>query len=239
MGTWYPDSKQELEDVLKKYMKSSTSKKTKTKKINGLIVPHAGYEYSGAVAGKVFSLLKNKRIKKAVIIGPSHYIYLDDVITTNREFWESPLGKIKTFNPGFLHADIYHEHSIKNQLPFLQYLNFKEIMPLMAGEISLEKAEEIAKKISKIPAVYIFSTDLSHFLAYDEAVKKDRQTIEIIENLDFNRIKQIDACGIFPLLILFYLCKLKKTKPHLVVYKNSGDVTGDKEREMGYEEIYI
>lgn len=252
MGTWYPDNKQELGSVLKKYLKLNIKEKTKiTKKINGLIVPHAGYEYSGAIAGKAFSLLKpqnsknfgsrkskdflgNKKIKKAIIIGPSHYIYLNDAITTNRDFWETPLGKTKTFNPSFLHADIYHEHSIKNQLPFLQYLNFKEIMPLMIGKISLEKAEQIAKKISKIPAVYIFSTDLSHFLSYDEAVKKDKQTIEIIENLDFNKIKQIDACGIYPLLILMYLCKIKKTKPHLIIYKNSGDVTGDKEAVVGY-----
>lgn len=237
MGTWYPEHKQELESALKKYLKSNI--KNKIKKINGLIVPHAGYEYSGAIAGKTFSLLKNKKIKKAVIIGPSHYVYLNDAITTNRDFWETPLGKIKTFNPSFVHADIYHEHSIKNQLPFLQGLNFKEIMPLMIGQISLEKAKEIAKKISKIPAVYIFSTDLSHFLSYDEAVKKDKQTIEIIENLDFNNIKKIDACGIYPLLVLFHLCKLKKTKPKLIQYKNSGDITGDKEAVVGYAGFYF
>ena len=236
MGTWYPEHKQELESVLNKYLRKSN---LNPKKINGLIVPHAGYEYSGAIAGKAFSLLRNKKIKKAIIIGPSHYINLNDAITTNREFWETPFGKIKTFNPDFLHADIYHEHSIKNQLPFLQYLNFKEIMPLMVGKISLEKAEEIAEKISKIPAVYIFSTDLSHFLSYDEAVKKDKKTIEIIENLDLNSIKDIDACGIYPLLILFCLCKIKKTKPHLIIYKNSGDVTGDKEAVVGYASFYF
>jgi len=236
MGTWYPDNKEELEGVLKKYLKSNIKI---TKKINGLIVPHAGYEYSGAVAGKAFSLLKNKRTKKAVIIGPSHYVYLNDAITTNREYWETPLGKIKTFNTGFLHADIYYEHSIKNQLPFLQYLNFKEIMPLMVGEINLEKAQEVAKKISKIPAVYIFSTDLSHFFPYDEALKKDKNTINLIENLDFNNLKEIDACGIYPLMILFCLCKIKKTKPHLIIYKNSGDVTGDKESVVGYAGLYF
>ncbi|MDD5192936.1 MAG: AmmeMemoRadiSam system protein B [Candidatus Nanoarchaeia archaeon] len=236
MGTWYPEHKQELDSVLTKYLKSNIKI---NKKINGLIVPHAGYEYSGAVAGKAFSLLKNKRIKKAIIIGPSHYNYLNDAITSNREYWETPLNKTKIFNKGFLHADIYHEHSIKNQLPFLQKLNFQEIMPLMVGEINLEKANEIAKKISKIPAVYIFSTDLSHFFSYDEAVKKDKNTIHIIESLDFNRIKEIDACGIYPLLILFCLCKIKKTKPHLIVYKNSGDVTGDKEAVVGYGSFYF
>jgi len=236
MGTWYPEHKQELDSVLTKYLKSN---KKISKKVNGLIVPHAGYEYSGTIAGKAFFLLRNRKTKRAIIIGPSHYNYLNDAITTNREYWETPLGKIKTFNPGFLHADIYHEHSIKNQLPFLQKLNFTEIMPLMVGEITLEKAQEIAKKISKIKAVYIFSTDLSHFSPYDEAVKKDKNTIKIIEDLDFNKIKEIDACGIYPLMILFCLCKIKKTHPRLIIYKNSGDVTGDKEAVVGYAGLYF
>jgi hypothetical protein len=237
MGTWYPEHKQELESVLKKFLRKSSSKINK--KINGLVVPHAGYEYSGAVAGKAFSLLVGKRTKKAIIIGPSHYIYLNDTITTNRSYWETPLGKTKTFNPGFMHADIYHEHSIKNQLPFLQYLDFKEIMPLMVGQITLEQAQKIANKIAKIDAVYIFSTDLSHFLPYEQATRKDKNTIGIIESLDFNRLKEIDACGIYPLMVLFCLCKIKKTKPHLVVYKNSGDVTGEKDAVVGYSSFYF
>jgi len=236
MGTWYPEHKQELDSILTKYLKS---KKKIKKKINGLIVPHAGYEYSGEVAGKAFSLLGNKKIKKAIIIGPSHYVYLNDAITTNEQKWHTPLGEIKIFNKDFIHADINQEHSIKNQLPFLQKLGFNEIMPLMVGEISLEKAEEIAKKISKIPAIYIFSTDLSHFFSYDEAVKKDKNTINIIENIDFNKIKEIDACGIYPLLILFCLCKIKKTKPHLIIYKNSGDIIGDKDAVVGYSSFYF
>ncbi len=236
MGTWYPEHKQELEDVLTRYLKSNIKI---IRKINGLIVPHAGYEYSGAVAGKAFSLLKNKKIKRAVIIGPSHYVYLNEVCTSNEKQWHTSLGKIDLFNKDFPTADINQEHSIKNQLPFLQKLGFKEIMPLMVGKINLEKAEEIAKKISKIPAICIFSTDLSHFFPYDEAVKKDKNTINIIEKLDFNRLKEIDACGIYPLLILFCLCKIKKTHPKLIVYKNSGDVTGDKDAVVGYSSLYF
>jgi len=233
---WYPENKQELETVLNQYLKP---KSKITEKINGLIVPHAGYEFSGAIAGKAFSLLKNKKTKKAIIIGPSHYIYLNSAITSNREYWETPLGKIKLFNTDFIAGDIQQEHSITNQIPFLQKLNFKEIMTLMIGKINLEQAFEIAEKISKKQAVYVFSTDLSHFLPYEQAVKKDKQTIEIIENLDFNMIDKLDACGIYPILILFNLCKILKTKPKLIAYKNSGDITGDKSGVVGYSSFYF
>ncbi len=235
---WYPQNKQELENVLDKYFKQKSNLKKNPKKINGLIVPHAGYEYSGAVAGKAFSLLKNKKIKKAVIIGPSHYVYLNDAITTNTPF-KTPLGSIKLFNKNFLEADILTEHSIGNQIPFLQKLNFKEILPIMIGQITNEQAKEIAKKISKIKAVYIFSTDLSHFQEYNKAVQSDTQTINIIENLDIENLGNLDACGLYPLLVLFHLCKIKKTKPHLIEYKNSGDITGDKSGVVGYASFWF
>lgn len=234
---WYPSNKQELEDFIDKSFKQRIN--IKPKKINGLLVPHAGYEYSGAIAGKAFSLLRNKKIKKAIILGPSHYVHLFEAATSNLDEWKTPLGNIKLFNKNFPESDIEQEHSIKNQVPFLQKLNFKEIMPLMIGKITNEQAQEIAKKISKIKAIYIFSTDLSHFYDYEKAVKTDKNTIKILENLDFNNFKYIDACGYFPLLIMMHLCKIKKTKPHLIEYKNSGDITGDKTSVVGYSTMWF
>ncbi len=234
---WYPENKQKLESVLNKYLKSELKV---TKKTRGIIVPHAGYEFSGAIAGKAFSLLQNKKIEKAVILGPSHYIPLNNIVTSDRQKWETPLGKIKFFNTNFLQADISQEHSITNQIPFLQKTNPKiQILPLMIGEITNKQAKQIAKKISKIPAVYIFSTDLSHFLPYNKAVKNDKQTIKIIENLDTNNLNKIDACGISPLMILFHLCKIKNLKPKLIQYKNSGDITGDKSGVVGYASFWF
>ncbi len=234
---WYPEHKQELEDFIEKTFKQRINPRNIPKKINGLVVPHAGYEYSGAVAGKAFSLLKGKRVKSTVVIGPSHYVYLYDAMTSNLEHWKTPLGEIKLFNKGFFAGDIEQEHSIKNQVPFLQKLNFKEIMPLMIGKITDEQALEIAKKIAKINAVYIFSTDLSHFYNYDKAVESDRKTIKILENLDFENFKFADACGYFPLMIMMHLCKILKAKPRLVEYKNSGDIVGDKSAVVGYASL--
>jgi len=240
---WYPTNKSELSHQVNNFLKTGKHKRP----IKGLIVPHAGFEYSGAIAGQAFSLIKKRNSRedpskkplgvfdKAIIIGPSHYVHLFEAVTSNRTHWKTPFGKIKTFNTDFPTGDIYQEHSIKNQVPFLQKLGIQEIMPLIVGKITQEKAEEIAKNISKIKnTLYIFSTDLSHFMSYGDAIVADKRSIEIIEKLDKENFKYINACGFFPLMILFHLCKLKKTKPKLIQYKNSGDMTEDKSAVVGY-----
>ncbi len=98
----------------------------------------------------------------------------------------------------------------------------------MVGEILPEQAKQTAEKLVKQNSLFVFSTDLSHFLQYDNAKQRDKNTIKIIENLELDNWKNLDACGIYLLLILFYLCKILNTKPHLIEYKNSGDVTNDK-----------
>ncbi len=234
---WYPHEKERLEKELDRFLSEKTDKKLD--KINGLIVPHAGYEFSGKVAGKAFSLIKDKKINRAVILGPSHYIPLSGVLTLNKEQWETSLGDVKTFDIDFKKAKIEQEHSIDNQVPFLQRMGIREIMPLMVGEITNEQAIAIAEKLSKIPALYVFSTDLSHFLPYEQAVKKDKETIRLIESLDLQNFHKIDACGFYPLLIMMHLCRLKGLKPQLVDYKNSGDITGEKDSVVGYASFYF
>lgn len=237
---WYPENKQELERVLSQYLKQEIKLKEKPKTITGLIVPHAGYEFSGAIAGKAFSLFQDQKRNKAVIIGPSHYTYLTGTVTSDKQEWQTPLGKIKLFNTDFPKTNIDQEHSITNQIPFLQKINPDiQILPLMMGQITNEQAKQIAEKISKINALYIFSTDLSHFLPYDQALKKDRQTIQAITSLNSKKLTENSACGIFPLLILIELCKIKNLKPHLIEYKNSGDVIGDKSGVVGYSSFWF
>lgn len=234
---WYPQNKKELTEELNEFF--SQKNKINPKEVHGLIVPHAGYEFSGEIAGKAFSLLENKKIKKAIILGPSHYIPLHGVLTSNQKEIQTPLGKIELFNSGFESKNIEKEHSINNQIPFLQKLRIKKIMPLMVGEITNEEAQKIAEKISEINAVYIFSTDLSHFFTYENAVRKDKATIQIIEKIYMKNFEKIDACGFFPLMIMMHLCKIKKWKPTLIEYKNSSDVTGDKLSVVGYSSFYF
>jgi len=121
-------------------------------------------------------------------------------------------------------------------MPFLQKLNFKEVLPLLVGQLDSNQIKETAKKLAKLKSIFIISTDLSHFLNYEDAKKKDKETIKAIEELDEQKLQKIEnsACGIYPLLIAIKLCKIKKWKPKLVEYKNSSNITGDKESVVGY-----
>jgi AmmeMemoRadiSam system protein B len=240
---WYPNNPQELKEMLEEFLKSKDNKKIPSK-INGIIVPHAGYIYSGRVAGSAYSLLKNNPIENAIIIGPSHYTYTHEPITSSSKSLKTPLGEIELFNLDFKTDNIDKEHSINNQIPFLQALGIKKILPLMIGDITNIQAKDIAEKLSKINeidnnTIYIFSTDLSHFLPYEDAKAIDKKTIEIIKNLNKKDFKNIEACGIYPLAILFHLCQILKTKPKLIEYKNSGDVTGDKKQVVGYASFWF
>ncbi|MBU0894196.1 MAG: AmmeMemoRadiSam system protein B [Nanoarchaeota archaeon] len=228
---WYPQNKEELEKVVNLFLKKP---KLKTDKIHGIIVPHAGYEFSGAIVGKAFALLPKNQ--KAIVLGPNHYVGFRGI--RSLEKIETPLGKVKISENNYPKLD--YEHSIDNQIPFLQKLGFKEILPLVIGQINQEEAKKIAKQLSKEKkVVFIFSTDLSHFLDYELAVKIDKQTINIIENLDSKNIEKIDACGRSTLFIAIELCKLKKYKPTLIEYKNSGNITGDKTSVVGYSSFYF
>ncbi|RMD45703.1 AmmeMemoRadiSam system protein B [Candidatus Pacearchaeota archaeon] len=233
---WYPQEKDELEREVRRFLSCGEGRKG----VHGIIVPHAGYVFSGAVAGQAYSMISGIA-KKAVVLSPSHYIPLAGVLSHNKDFWETPLGKLSVNDFGFRtqKIDLKREHAIDNQIPFLQEAGVKEILPLMVGEIDLDEAEDFAKRLSKIYSeekelVFVFSTDLSHFLSYDSAVEKDLRTIRAIENLDLKGLKENCACGFFPLLIFFSLARMRRWRAKLIDYKNSGDVTEDKSRVVGY-----
>ena len=234
MQNWYPQDKKDLNNLLEKFLSKKTD--TNLKEIHGIIIPHAGYEFSGEIAGKAFSLLKGTRNKKAIILAPSHYLQLDNATSYNESEWITPLGKIKVNQRGFPKQNISQEHAIDNQIPFLQKLGFNEILPLVIGEINQEQAKQIAEKLAMLEGTLIISTDLSHFLTYENAKEKDNETIKAIEGLDTEKLLSIEnsACGDYPLMIAIKLCKIKKYKPKLIEYKNSGDITGDKDSVVGY-----
>ncbi len=227
---WYPQKADELNRILKSFLKNP---EIDVKEVHGIIVPHAGYEFSGKIAGKAFALLPKK--EKAIVISPSHYAVFHGLMSL--ENIETPLGEMKITENDY--KKLNYEHAIDNEIPFLQKLGYSEVLPLVVGGISEKEAEKIAEELSNKPLPIIISTDLSHFLPYDIAVKKDRETIKIIEDLDLSRLKEIDACGIFPVMIAMYLCKQKGWQPHLIEYKNSQDIIGEGDGVVGYASFWF
>src|SRR4030042_4065887 len=140
---WYPQQNKDLDNLLNELLKNDFPKH----EVHGIIVPHAGYPYSGAIAGKAFSYLKNSNLKKAIILAPSHYIGLRGLAKHNKDYWETPLGKIKIFDEKIRaeEIDMKEEHAIGNQIPFLQKIGFQEIFPLMIGSITMQEARKIAE----------------------------------------------------------------------------------------------
>jgi AmmeMemoRadiSam system protein B len=249
---WYPSSKEELEKIIDGFFVNAEKKakaegfKSDFKSIKGVIVPHAGYAYSGQIAAYAYWILKKnlKDISKkiAIVFGPSHYFYFHGLLGHNQGYWETPLGKLEVKNlAGIKTANIKQEHSIDNQIPFLQRIGIKKVMPICVGEISLDEAKAIAQKIRKLlaNAVLVFSTDLSHFYSQEIAKSIDKKSIEAIEKVEIERARSIEACGIYPLLILLWLCKLKGLRPMLIEYKTSGDVTGQLNSVVGYAAFAI
>jgi len=233
MAEWYPESEKELDNLVSYLLSQKT--KINNKHIHGIIVPHAGYAYSGEITGRAFSLLKqkSKNIKKALIIGPSHYAPLKGLASL--EISHTPLGQINIIKNQF--PKIPYEHSIQNQIPFLQKINPDiKILPLVIGSITQDQAREIANMININYKDYliIISTDLSHFFNYNEAKTKDADTIQVISQLNLKQANKIDACGIYPLLVFMHLAKQNSWQPELIQYKNSGDITGDKTSVVGY-----
>jgi len=234
MGSqWYSQNKKELQNQINEFLTLPNIQLPK--KINGAIVPHAGYIYSGSVAGKAYAVLSKFKPKKAIILAPSHYIPLQNAYTHTKSNWQTPLGTIKVSQiPSLPKLDISEEHAIDNQIPFLQTIGVNEISPIIIGNINESQINSLTEKIKDFKGIIIVSTDLSHFLPYSLAKTQDNQTIKAIEELNDKDISKIDACGIYPLLVFMKLARLNDWQPTLLEYKNSGDITNEKNQVVGY-----
>jgi len=235
-GSFYPADKEALSLMIEKFLSEAPIKKLGGK-LAALIVPHAGYIYSGLTAAFGYNSLKIAAPKKIVLIGPSHYHYIKGAYSFSLP-WQTPLGELKVNRADFpiIKKDV--EHSLEVQAPFLQTVlaNF-EFTPIMYGEIS---SDALAGSISAHTkdSVIIASSDLSHFFKYGEAKQIDAVTINAILDLDFEEFMRAgDACGKIGVGALILLAKKNKWKPILLDYRNSGDTAGNKDEVVGYASI--
>jgi AmmeMemoRadiSam system protein B len=249
-GQFYPADEAELKAQIEEFLKEAKPKKLKGK-VKALIVPHAGYQYSGPVAAYGYKLLELSTVNRqlsAVLLGPSHRMMFPGIALSNFDFWQTPLGNVHAYSlykkllddVDFKLVNEAHafEHSIEVQLPFLQtVVKDLKITPLLTGRVDEHK--QIAKRLSENiddKTLIIVSSDLSHYLPYKEAVEIDKETIDQILNLD-TYIESEQACGTSGIIILIELAKLLGWKAKLLDYRNSGDTSGDKDKVVGYASI--
>ncbi len=252
-------------DSLLKEVASLVDRKAATEDAIAAVSPHAGYMYSGRVAGKVISAIKPKSIY--IIMGPNHTGMGEKFGLSADESWRTPLGEIRINdelraaikkNSRFIkYDDISHlqEHSIEVQLPFLQYLQKDfTFVPIVISYDELDTYRTIGKEIAQAvrqlklerAVTIIASSDMTHYESQEEAKRKDSVAIDAVLKLDeeklVNSVTQlgITMCGYGPAAIMIVAAKeLGARNARLIDYQTSGDATGDYSSVVGYAGIVI
>ncbi len=212
------------------------------------IVPHAGYVYSGPVAATAYAHMQRTqlRLRRIVIIGPSHRVYLRGIAIPEADAFRTPLGTVAvdgaakralTDRGDVLVSDVPHanEHSLEVQLPFLQALfDDFELVPLVVGEAAADHVAAVLDELTQAPATLVLaSSDLSHYLSYDEARRADADTNTRILRFA-NTLSGAQACGAVALNGLLTLAKRRNATIAPLSLLNSGDTAGDHSRVVGY-----
>lgn len=243
-GSWYSDDPVELAEELDGYLKNV---KKENLNVKAIIVPHAGYMFSGQTAAHSFKQLTDKT-EKVIILGTAHRYPLNGASVSEYDYYNSPLGKVKVSddikklmkerNVVSIDEADYEEHSIEIEIPFLQRVlgNF-EIIPIIVGKVDALEFSKVLEKYTDEKTVIVASVDLSHFHSYDTAKKLDNYSIECILNLNSEGIRTAEIDSPYAIEALIELAKRKKWKAKLLDYKNSGDIIRDKSRVVGYSAI--
>jgi len=256
-GTFYPREKVQLQNEIKLMLDLAKSDFDISKRIFGLIVPHAGYIYSGKTAAAAYNLIKGKSISTVIILSPSHREYFPGICVFNGDAYETPLGTVKINEE--IRAKLLEnsksifagsnghkaEHAIEVHIPFLQIvLGEFTLVPITIGDQSKNYLDELAEKISEISdggILIIASTDLSHFYTHDEAEQLDSKIEKYIADYDPDGLQKAldegkcEACGGGAVVALLKAAKKENFNNVKILSRtNSGDVTGDFSEVVGY-----
>jgi AmmeMemoRadiSam system protein B/AmmeMemoRadiSam system protein A len=255
-GSFYPDTPEELEAVIKQLVhrvKPIHVNRPPHSSLKALIIPHAGYIYSGLTAVHISLVLEEDQFKKVIVMGPDHRIGFQGGAISDASAYETPLGRIPINKDAvrlcknkyifqIIPISDRLEHSVEVILPYLQYFLKKfEIVPVVFGQ-GRDLAEKAAAAFNPLldeTTLVVASSDLSHYLPYREAVAKDRETIELILNLNADELikRENAACGKTPILVVINMARRYNWQPVFLHYSNSGDTAGDRSKVVGYTVI--
>ncbi|MBL7070720.1 MAG: AmmeMemoRadiSam system protein B [Candidatus Omnitrophica bacterium] len=262
-GTWYLSSKEELSIALDGYLAAAKIEPIYGD-IKALIVPHAGLVYSGPVAGYAYKAVQGKDYSAVLLLGFCHRKQFDGVSVYKEGSFETPLGPIeidaelaqdiisRSEIMSYLPGVFDDENSVELQLPFIKKVLPKtKIVPMAFGSGEFIAAQKTAKIIADIlkerdDVLLVASTDMSHYLSYDAARKVDLASLELLKNFDAKEIHQRAVmgeqlfCGYMPVATALLMAKeIDADGIAVLKYANSGDVTGDRRKVVGYASVAI
>jgi AmmeMemoRadiSam system protein B/AmmeMemoRadiSam system protein A len=257
-GSWYPGNPDALSRDIKGYL-DKAEKERVDGEIVALVSPHAGYAYSGQVAAYAYKLIEGKPFDTVVVVAPSHYVNFKGFSLWDRGGYRTPLGLVpvdvelsrkmmeKSREIQFIPEAHAREHSLEMQIPFLQVVlkSFKLVPIVMEPDWSWEGCQTLARSIADTvrgkKTLLVASTDLSHFHNYEKAVELDRRVIDRLDRFDPEGLtlnlkgNRAEACGGGPVVAVMLAAKaLGANQGKSLKYLNSGDVTGERSRVVGY-----
>jgi AmmeMemoRadiSam system protein B/AmmeMemoRadiSam system protein A len=257
-GAFYPDKPEILSRDVKRYLENAKKEKIEGD-IVALVSPHAGYMYSGQVAAYAYKLVEGRNFDSVVVVAPSHRALFKGASLYDRGGYRTPLGVVpidtelskkmmeRRKEIQFLPEAHSQEHSLEVQIPFLQVaLKTFNLIPIVmepywSWDTCQNLASAIAETVKGKNVLLVASSDLSHFHSYDEAVKLDKIVLNHIERFDPEGLNRdlrsslCEACGGGPMISIMLAAKaLGANQGKVLKYLNSGDVTGDRSRVVGY-----
>ena len=247
-GLFYPAQAEVLAEEVAGYLERTQDAPLAPGFPKALIVPHAGYVYSGVVAASAYDLLRPARgiVSRVVLLGPCHRVAVRGLALPAARAFDTPLGRIpldeeaitsirdlpQVVESAATHAE---EHALEVQLPFLQQvLGAFSLLPLVVGDVNPEKVAEVLERLwGGAETLIVISSDLSHYHAYDEARRIDAATVRAIVARDPG-LSHEQACGATPVAGALLAARERGLVPRLLDCRNSGDTAGSRDSVVGY-----
>lgn len=244
-GTFYPGEANALRREVQRYLDAAEAEGPAPKAV---IVPHAGYVYSAAVAATAYRrLLAAPHIRRVILIGPAHRLRVAGLAASSAEAFATPLGNVPVDREAVEQAcrfpfvqenDAAHEkeHCLEVQLPFLQtVLADFSMVPLLAGAVEPSDVAAVLEELwGGDETLIVISSDLSHYHDYETAQQLDQATSTAIEALAPQRIQNEGACGRLPIKGLLEVARQKGLAARTLDLRNSGDTAGPRDQVVGY-----
>lgn len=247
-GMFYPADPGRLRGMVNEFLDTAVSPPTPLNP-KAIIAPHAGYIYSGPIAGSAFKPWQGQmdNVTRVILIGPAHTMAITGLAGGSANIWRTPLGDVLVDEeagemlrplPQVQVHDGAHgrEHCLEVMLPFLQLIAPQvKIVPLVVGQSNGREVAEVLQTLWGGPETrLIISSDLSHYYDYATAQKLDAATAQAIETLQPDKLSSESACGRIPIQGLLYLAQTHHLAAHTVDLRNSGDTAGSHDRVVGY-----